>query len=127
MMSYLARLNYDPVDPHRIAGYWADRLVMMLQTCVDTRDVLPGDRSIDVRFAEFMADDVAMVENVYAVATQPFTPDVRSAMEVFMADNVRGRHGGINYRFADLDLDQAERRAALRFYVDRFGVEVETM
>lgn len=127
MMSYLARLNRDPVDPHHISRYWADRLETMLRSCVDTRDVLPSDRSIDVRFHEFMADDVGMVEKVYAVAGQPFTPEVQSAMEAFMAENQRGRHGGVIYRFEDLGLDVAERRKAMEFYVDRFGVAVEDL
>src|SRR5207244_1206962 len=126
MLSYLGRLNYDPVDPPRIAGYWADRLETMLRTCVDTRDVLPTDHAIDVRFQDFMADDVAMVQRVYEIAGQPFTPDVRRAMDAFMAQNERGRHGGFNYRFADLGLDPDERRHALAFYVDRFQVEVES-
>jgi hypothetical protein len=127
MMSYLARLNRDPVDPHSISRYWADRLETMLRTCSETREVLPADRSIDVRFHEFMADDVAMVERVYAVAGQPFTPAVQAAMEAFMAENQRGRHGGIKYSFGPLGLDPAERRHALAFYVDRFGVEVEDL
>jgi sulfotransferase family protein len=125
MMSYLARLNLDPVDPARIAGYWAARLETMLRACVDTRDALPAERSIDVRFHEFMADDLAMVERVYAVAGQPMTDRARQAMAAFMAGNQRGRHGGVIYRFPDIGLDQAERRAALQFYVDRFEVEVE--
>ena len=125
MMAYLGRLNHDPVDPHWIAGYWADRLETMLRTCVETREALPADRSIDVRFHEFMADDVAMVERVYGVAGQPFTPDVRAAMDAFMASHERGRHGGVRYRFDDLGIDPAERAQALRFYVDRFAVEVE--
>ena len=41
---------------------------------------------------QFMTDDVGMVERVYAVAVQPFTPAVRGAMEAFMAENQRGRH-----------------------------------
>ena len=125
MMSYLARLNLDPVDPHRIAGYWADRLESMLRACVDTRDQLPAHRSIDVRFSDFMADDLAMVGRVYDVAGQPMTDTARRAMATFMAGNQRGRHGGVIYRFPDIGLDQAERRAALQFYVDRFEVEAE--
>ena len=35
------------------------------------RDVLPADRTIDVHFDEFMADDLAMVERVYDLAGQP--------------------------------------------------------
>jgi hypothetical protein len=125
MLAYLGRLNHDPVDPEWIAGYWAERLETMLRTCVDTRDQLPADRSIDVRFDEFMADDVAMVERVYAVAGQPFTSGVRAAMDAFMASHERGRHGGVRYRFEDLGLDPAERARALQFYVDRFEVALE--
>jgi len=127
MMAYLARLNRDPIDSHYIARYWANRLETMLRTCVETRDVLPDEQAIDVRFHEFMADDVGMVERVYGVAGQPFTPAVRRAMDDFMAANQRGRHGGINYSFEQLGLDQGDRRHALAFYVDRFGVEVEDL
>jgi hypothetical protein len=125
MMTYLARLNLEPVDPVAIGRYWADRLETMLRACVETRDVLPAERSIDVRFQEFMADDVAMVERIYAIAAQPMGGDVRAAMDSFMADHPRGRHGGIVYDLTQFGLDRAERRASLQFYVDRFGVEIE--
>ena len=59
-----------------------------------------------------MADDVAMVERIYAVAGQPFTPGVRSAMDAFMVRNERGRHGGVIYRFEDLGLDAEPNEAS---------------
>jgi len=125
MMTYLARLNLDTVDPKVVGGYWADRLETMLRACVRDRDVLPADRSIDVRFNEFMADDVAMVERIYAIAGQPFTADVRSAMDAFMETHPRGRHGGVLYDLSQFGLDDEERRAALQFYVDRFDIQPE--
>jgi hypothetical protein len=125
MMTYLARLNLDPVDPAFVGGYWADRLETMLRACVADRHLLPADRSIDVRFDEFMADDVAMVERIYAIAGQPFTADVRSAMDAFMKDHPRGRHGGVVYDLTEFGIDRKERREALQFYVDRFAIELE--
>ncbi len=125
MVSYSARLSHERVDPHRIGRYWADRIEDMLHACVDERDVLPADHSIDVRFPEFMADDVAMVERIYRVAGQAMTPDVRVSMDSFMAEHPRGRHGGVIYELADFGLDREERRRALRFYVERFDVEAE--
>jgi hypothetical protein len=125
MMTYLARLNLEPVDPVAIARYWSDRLETMLRACVDDRELLPADRSIDVRFAEFMADDVAMVERIYSVADQPMTAGARAAMDAFMADHPRGRHGGIRYDLSQFGIDADERRKALQFYVDRFGIELE--
>jgi Sulfotransferase family len=125
MVSYSARLSHERVDPHRIGRYWADRIEDMLHACVDERDVLPADQSIDVRFPEFMADDVAMVERIYRVAGQAMTPDVRASMDSFMAEHPRGRHGGVIYDLADFGLDREERRRALRFYVERFDVAAE--
>jgi hypothetical protein len=125
MMAYLARLNFDPVDAAGIARYWSDRLETMLRACVEDRELLPAGRSIDVRFAEFMADDVATVERIYAIAGQPMTPDVRRAMKEFMDYHPRGRHGGVVYDLAQFGIDPDERRKALQFYVDRFGIELE--
>jgi hypothetical protein len=78
-----------------------------------------------VRFSEFLADDVAMVARIYELAGQPMTTEARSAMEAFMAEHPRGRHGRIQYDLADFGLEAAERRAALSFYSERFGVEQE--
>jgi hypothetical protein len=125
MLTYTARLSQERVDPRRLGGYWADRTERMLRACVDDRDGLPADQSIDVRFDEFMADDVAMVERIYDLAGQPFTPRTRAAMDAFMADHPRGKFGGVLYDLADFGLDRDERRQALRFYVERFGVTEE--
>lgn len=127
MISYTARLSHAQVDPAKIGQYWSDRTERMLRACVDERDALPADQSIDVRFDEFMADDVGMVERIDALADQPMTDDVRAAMRAFMDDHPRGKYGRVRYSLADFDLDEAERRRALRFYVDRFGVAEETI
>jgi hypothetical protein len=122
MMTYLARINLETVDPKAVGGYWSDRLETMLRACVRDRELLPAARSIDVRFDEFMADDVAMVERIYAIAGQPFTSDVKGAMDAFMESHPRGRHGGVVYDLSQFGLDEEERRTTLRFYVDRFSV-----
>ena len=126
MITYTARLSHERVDPRFIGGYWADRIERMLRSCADERDVLPAGQSIDVPFDEFMADDVAMVERIYDLAGQPMTDDARAAMQSFMDEHPRGKFGGIRYDLADFGLDPAERRRALRFYTDRFGVTEES-
>jgi sulfotransferase family protein len=127
MLAYLARLSSRPVDAHGIGRYWGPRIERMLNACARDRDLLPDEQSIDVHFREFMADDVAMVERIYALAGQPFTPTARRAMTEFMAAHPRGRHGRVHYDLADVGLDEAERQAALKNYVDRFGVAAETL
>ena len=126
MVAYGSRMSLAHPDPTRIGAYWSARIEEMLRACVRDRDVLPVDRSVDVRFHEFMADDVGTVERIYALAGQPMTGDARAAMAQFMADHPRGRHGAVEYDLTQFGVDPAERREALRFYSDRFGVQLES-
>jgi hypothetical protein len=126
MIAYTARLSHAKVDPVFIGHYWADRIERMLRACVDDREVLPADQSIDVRFDEFMAGDIAMVERIYGLAGQPMTDGTRRSMQAFLEDHPRGKFGGIVYDLAAVGLDCDERRRALRFYTERFGVTEET-
>jgi Sulfotransferase family len=125
MLAYSLRLGHDPVDLLWVGDYWSDRLRRMLRACVDQRDVLPAERTIDVRFDEFMADDVDMVRRIYQLADQPFGPDVEAAMTTFMAANPRGRHGAVRYDLAQFGLDRAGLRQMFAFYLDRFGIAEE--
>jgi hypothetical protein len=125
MAAYTARMSKAKPDPHRIGEYWAEAVERLLRACVRDRDLLPAEQTIDVRFHEFMADDMAMVDRVYDVAGQPLDDRARQAMATFLEDHPRGRHGTVVYDLAALGLDRAERRSALQFYVDRFGLEIE--
>ncbi|MDR3648025.1 MAG: sulfotransferase [Acidimicrobiales bacterium] len=125
MVAYTARMAIDHIDPVAIGRYWSARCEDLFRACAADRDLLPADNSIDVVFHEFMADDIAMVEKIYAVADQPFTTETRKAMERFMVDNPRGRHGTIVYRPEEFGIDRAERHAALDSYMRQFGVRRE--
>ncbi len=64
MVAYTARTHAFPVDPVRIGRSWADRIEGMLDACLRDRDVLPAERSLDIRFDDFMADDLATARRV---------------------------------------------------------------
>jgi Sulfotransferase family len=125
MLAYSARLGHDSVDLEWIGDYWAERLEGMLRACVQFRDVLPADRTLDMHFDAFMRDDVAMVRQIYDLADQPFTEEAASAMSRFMETNPRGRHGGVLYDLAQFGIDRGELRDALRFYGARFEIAEE--
>jgi len=125
MVAYTSRMSVEHIDPVAIGRYWSARVEDLFRSCTDDRDLLPPERSMDLSFHEFMADDLAAVERVYRVADQPFTERARAAMEGFMAAHPRGRNGSVVYRPEALGIDPAERRRALASYRARFGVEDE--
>jgi hypothetical protein len=118
-------MSVEHPEPQRIGPLWASRLESMLRTCAETRDVLPPEQTIDVRFDEFMADDIAMVRRVYEVAGQRFTEQTHLDMHRFMESHPRGRHGTIVYDFDDMALDPNELERRLDFYVQRFDLTRE--
>jgi hypothetical protein len=121
MVAYASRMNLARPDPVAIGRYWFDRVGDLLADCARDRDLLPDGRTIDVGFEEFMADDVAMVERVYALAGQPFDDRARSSMDAYMAEHPRGRHGGVRYDPAAVGLDRDELNAGFTAYRERFA------
>lgn len=122
MIAYGARMQQRRPDPRVIGDYWAGRVEDMLRASVDDRHLLPASRVMDLHFDEFMKDMEGAVERVFAFCDQPFGPETAKRVRAFLDDNPKGKHGSVDYRLDDLGLDPAERREALRFYVERFGV-----
>ena len=118
MIAYTARMHAWPVDAVGIGRAWADRLGAMLDAALRDRDALP--RSMDVRFDDFMKDDLAVARAVCALADEPITPAAEAAMQAYLDGHQRGRLGSIDYRAADVGLDEEELRARYTSYVERF-------
>jgi hypothetical protein len=125
MLAYLGRLSHAKVDPIAIGQSWAERLRIMLATAVRDRHLLPAGQSIDVRFDEFMRDDMGMVSRIYNLADQPLDATARRAMQTFVEDHPRGKHGTVRYDAAQLGLDLGELRQRFSFYSDAFNVTAE--
>jgi len=126
MLAYGARIRRTRIDLAELAAYWVDRIERLLRACVRDRDALPAARSIDVVFHEFMADDLAMVERIYALAALPMTDAARDRLRRFLAEHPRGKHGRVVYDLAgDFGLDAAALRERFAFYFAKTGVVAE--
>jgi hypothetical protein len=121
MVAYSSRMNLASPDPVALGAYWRARVEDLLTDCARDRDLLPAAQTVDVGFDEFMADDVAMVERIYALAGQPFDDRARSAMQAYMTVHPRGRHGGVRYDAAAVGLDRADLDASFTAYSERFA------
>lgn len=123
MIAYTSRMAVARVDPVAIGRYWSGRCEDLFRSCATDRHLIPADQSIDVLFHDFMDHDLDTVARIYALADQPLPESSLAAMQAFSTAHPRGRHGTITYQADVLGIDRAERRQALDFYVDRFGVE----
>lgn len=126
MTCYAARMGYRSPQPEWYLGYWTDRVERLLSASVRDRHLLPDDRTVDVLFHEFMADDVGTVERIYTVAGLAMTDEARSQIQGHLDDHARGRHGRVVYDLReDFGAEPTAVREPFDFYLDRFPIEVE--
>ncbi len=120
MITYSARMHCSPVPVQEIAASWVDRLERMLDALVRDRAVIGPERSVDVRFGGFMADELGVAEQVYGLAGEPVTDEARSAMADYLAGHQRGRLGRVATSCEMFGLDGDDLRARFAPYVNRF-------
>lgn len=120
MICYSARMAVDEPDVGKLAARWLDRTDNLLNGCLRDRDVLPAERSVDIRFDDFMADEKGTLAAIYRLAGQPLDGTAQQAMADFLTEHPRGRYGGVDYDMAALGLDPEEIAERFRAYRERF-------
>jgi hypothetical protein len=120
MLTYSARMHRSPVPVEEIARGWIDRLELMLAALVRDRDVIPPERSLDVSFDDYMADEFGVAERVYGLVGEPMTDDARTAIADYLAGHQRGRLGRVVTSCEMFGLDEADLRERFAPYVSRF-------
>jgi len=120
MITYSARMHRTPVPVHQIAASWIDRLEQMLTALVRDRDTIGPQRSVDIRFDDFMANELGVAEHVYALAGEPFTEEARTAIAGYLAGHQRGRLGNVETSWEMFGLTEEDLRARFAPYVERF-------
>jgi hypothetical protein len=113
-------MHRSAVPVEEIATAWIDRLEIMLSALVRDRDAVAPERSIDVRFDDFMADELGVAEKVYGLVGEPVNDDARAALTDYLAAHQRGRLGKVVTSCEMFGLDEDELHARFAPYVSRF-------
>jgi hypothetical protein len=120
MITYSARMHRSEVPVQEIAAAWVERLELMLNALIRDRDVLGPDRSLDVRFDDFMADEPGVAQQIYDLAGEPMSDEARSSMAAYLAGHQRGRLGRVATSAEMFGLDDDDLHARFAPYVERF-------
>ncbi|MCV7133744.1 sulfotransferase [Mycobacterium hodleri] len=120
MVTYSARMHRGRVPVERIAASWIDRLDLMLSAFLRDRNAIGPERSVDVRFDDFMANELGVAEQIYALAGEPVTDVVRAPMEEYLAGHQRNRLGRVATSCEMFGLDEVRVRERFAPYAERF-------
>lgn len=126
MLAYGQRMNRKKPELQPLLNYWSDRIEHLLQGCVADRGKLDPNKSIDVPFHTFMADDLAMVEKIYAVADLEMNEKSKGELQTYIDDHPRGKHGRMIYNLQQqFGISREQLAERFEFYYSQFPVKKE--
>jgi hypothetical protein len=120
MITYSARMHRTVVPVEEIAAAWIDRLELMLAALVRDRGAIAQERSVDLRFDDFMADEFGVAERVFGLVDEPVTDDAHAAMAAYLVGHQRGRLGKVVTSCEMFGLNEDELHKRFAPYVSRF-------
>ena len=120
MVVYAARMYSAAPPVHAIAADWVDRLQLMLAALIRDRDLIGPERSSDIRFDDFMADQVGTVEWVYELAGEPLTAEARAAVDAYLVAHQRNRFGRVITSCEMFGVREPDLIRRFSPYVERF-------
>lgn len=129
LVDLLRHLASDKVDIAEVAAEWVDDIVEGLDRAVAARvdGTIPEGRAVDVQFADFLADPMAVVDTIYGRLGIELSAEAETRMRRFVAENPREKHGGHTYTLADTGLELGPLRERTEHYRRFFSVPEEAV
>ena len=126
MVTYGARTAYRTPEPQWYRDYWTERIGSLLDASLRDRHLLPQDRTIDVFFHEYMADEMGTLQRVYDAAGIELTEQARAEIGAYIDAHPRGKEGRVVYDLrGDFGVTPEEVRTRFGSYLDAFPVRLE--
>jgi hypothetical protein len=126
MACYGARTAYRTTQPMWYRDYWTERIGTLLDASLRDRHLLAEDRTVDVFFDEYMADELCTLEQVYDAAGIALTAQARAEISDYQASHPRGREGRVAYDLRrHFAVTPEEVRSRFGAYLERFPVRIE--
>jgi hypothetical protein len=126
MLTYGARTSYKTSNPEWYRDYWTDRIGRLLDSSLRDRHLLPADRTVDVFFHEYMADEMGTLQRIYDMAGIEFTGEAKAEVATYQAAHPRGKEGRVVYDLrGDFGVTPEEVRTRYTDYMNAFPVKIE--
>ncbi|MDX2457014.1 MAG: sulfotransferase [Gammaproteobacteria bacterium] len=124
----LRKSGSDARDKHIVGRDWMDMLTVYTRRFEQDRARLESQFEtpfIDVRHDEFIRDPWPAIEQIYHDRGTPLSSEGRAAMQGWLDDNPKGKHGVHEYKLEDYGITRAEVEDLFGDYVERYGLSME--
>lgn len=125
LISNVRSIYSDDVDLKGIGESFSDTFEMMIARADAFKAKHGEDAILDVQYADVMRDPIGEVGKIYENFGEPISAEARSAMERYMADNPKGKHGRHEYSLEDYGLSRDGVHERFADYIERYAIPVK--
>ena len=121
----LRKSGSDHIDRAVIGRDWMEMLRVYTNTFEEARARLEPGREgqfLDMYHDEFVADPWPIIESIYSAGSRALSNEGRAAMQSWLDNNPKGKHGKHEYNLADYGIFNAEVEQLFGNYVSRYNV-----
>ena len=125
LIKYVRQIYSDDVDLKGIGESFIDTFQVMIDRA-DAFKAKHGAKAIhDVQYADTLRDPIGTVRGIYEHFGEPLTAEAEAAMQAYLADNQKGKHGKHSYDLAEYGLSAEGVRERFRDYIERYDIPVK--
>lgn len=124
LIKHVRAIYSDHLDLEGIGESFIDTFRIMIERADAYRAKHGGDAIHDVQYADVMRDPLGEVEKIYARFDEPFTAEARAAMESYLAENPKGKHGKHAYSLEEYGLTRQGVRDRFSDYIERYSIPI---
>lgn len=124
LIENVRRIYSNEVNLHRIGETFLETFRIMVDRQQAFRDQRGQGAILDVQYADVTKDPISEVERIYEHFGDTLTPAARAAMERYMAENPKGKHGTHEYSLEDYGLTRERVHAEFADYIERYNIPV---
>lgn len=110
----------------KLAGEVSEHLRGGMENTIAARERLGEDRFFDVHHRDLVADPVGTLRRVYEFHGLDWSASFERALREWQKQNAPGAHGAHRYTLDQFGLSATQMHSDFEFYIQRFGVEVES-
>ena len=127
LTSLVRSAGSDDVDRFEVAQDWTARLLRVIQHVMTVRSgpIPPDAIFYDMYFPDFVADQFAVVSDIYEKLGLSMTDEGAARMKAFIADNPKGKHGLHLYTPEEYGIDPEVVRRDFRAYIETHDLAPE--
>lgn len=125
LIKYVRQIYSDHVDLEGIGRSFIDTFRIMVDRADAYQDRHGAGSIHHVQYADTVRDPLGTVRGICQAFDEPLTSEAEAAMQAFIADNPKGKHGRHEYDLAEYGLTRERVHREFADYIDRYGIPVK--